>query len=66
DNEGDEAHNMTLSKNRANSVKNYMVSRGISSYRITTNGFGAKQPVSENDSDEGRQENRRVEIKFVE
>jgi len=66
DNEGDEIHNMTLSKNRANSVKKYLVSQGISSFRISTQGFGASQPVSENDSDNGRQENRRVEIKFVE
>ena len=65
DDEGDDAHNLRLSKNRANSVKNYLVSRGISSSRITTQGFGATQPVSTNDSDEGRQENRRVELRFV-
>lgn len=65
DNEGDDDHNMQLSQNRANSVKNYMISMGISSSRISTIGFGATKPVSENDTEEGRQDNRRVEIKFT-
>jgi len=42
-----------------------MVGCGISSSRITAEGFGASKPVSDNDTEEGRQQNRRVEIKFV-
>jgi len=61
--EGSEAYNLTLSKDRANSVKQYLVNAGVSSSSITANGYGEKNPVASNATEEGRVQNRRVEIK---
>ncbi|WP_286884032.1 MULTISPECIES: OmpA family protein [Sphingobacterium] len=61
--EGSEAYNVTLSKDRANSVKQYLVNAGVSSSSITANGYGEKNPVASNATEEGRVQNRRVEIK---
>ncbi|WP_293946653.1 MULTISPECIES: OmpA family protein [unclassified Sphingobacterium] len=61
--EGTEAYNMTLSKDRANSVKQYLVNAGVSSSSITANGYGEANPVASNSTEEGRVQNRRVEIK---
>ena len=61
--EGTAAHNMTLSVDRANAVKAYLVNMGVSSDNLTTEGFGATKPVASNDSESGRAQNRRVEIK---
>ena len=61
--EGSEAYNVTLSKDRANSVKQYLVNAGVSSSSITANGYGEKNPVASNATEEGRAQNRRVEIK---
>ncbi|WP_312788907.1 OmpA family protein [Sphingobacterium sp.] len=61
--EGSEAYNMTLSKDRANSVKQYLVNAGVSSSSITANGYGEKNPIASNSTEEGRVQNRRVEIK---
>ncbi|MGJ1350425.1 OmpA family protein [Sphingobacterium siyangense] len=61
--EGSDAYNMTLSKDRANSVKQYLVNAGVSSSSITANGYGEKNPVASNATEEGRVQNRRVEIK---
>lgn len=54
--------NMTLSKNRAGSVKRYLVSQGVSSGRIYVEYFGLTRPVSPNNTEEGRLQNRRVEL----
>lgn len=62
DNIGSEAFNMTLSRNRANSVKSEMMNRNIAESRIRTSGFGFRHPVASNDTEAGRQQNRRVEI----
>jgi len=61
--EGSESYNMTLSKDRANSVKQYLVNAGVSSSSITAQGYGEKNPVASNATEEGRVQNRRVEIK---
>ena len=61
--EGSEAYNTTLSKDRANSVKQYLVNAGVSSSSITANGYGEKNPIASNSTEEGRVQNRRVEIK---
>ncbi|QQT33815.1 OmpA family protein [Sphingobacterium multivorum] len=61
--EGSDAYNMTLSKDRANSVKQYLVNAGVSSSSITAKGYGEKNPVASNATEEGRVQNRRVEIK---
>jgi OmpA-OmpF porin, OOP family len=62
DNVGDYAYNMGLSKRRANAVKAYLVSKGISGTRLTTQGFGFTKPVALNGTDAGRSINRRVEF----
>jgi outer membrane protein OmpA-like peptidoglycan-associated protein len=62
DSTGTTSHNNTLSQNRANSVRSYLIDQGVSSSRVTARGFGESQPKSSNDSAEGRQLNRRVEI----
>ncbi len=59
---GKEDYNMTLSVKRATSVANYLKSKGISSSRITTKGFGKTAPKYSNDTEEGRSQNRRVEF----
>ncbi|WP_293935330.1 OmpA family protein [Sphingobacterium sp. UBA6645] len=61
--EGTEAYNLNLSKDRANAVKQYLVNAGVSASSITANGNGESNPVASNDTEEGRVQNRRVEIK---
>lgn len=65
DSTGNDAINNPLSVNRANSVATYLKQRGISSSRITTVGFGSRQPIASNSTSEGRAQNRRVEIKIT-
>jgi len=65
DNVGDDDANMVLSKNRVETVKNYLVSKGVSESRIKTNYFGETKPISDNSTPEGRQKNRRVEFVIV-
>jgi outer membrane protein OmpA-like peptidoglycan-associated protein len=62
DSVGTEDYNQTLSENRANSVRDYLVSQGVPSSTITARGFGKDRPVASNDTDSGRQLNRRVEL----
>jgi outer membrane protein OmpA-like peptidoglycan-associated protein len=62
DNVGGDAHNQTLSEKRALSVKAYLVAAGVDASRLTTQGFGASHPVSSNDTELGRSQNRRVEV----
>jgi len=65
DNTGLSAHNDTLSEQRANSVRDYLLSQGISHSRITAKGFGSRQPVCKEDSPECRQQNRRTEFRII-
>lgn len=65
DSTGDASYNMTLSKNRANSVRDYFVSQGLSSSRFTTNWFGETQPMYDNGTSEGRSKNRRVNLAIL-
>jgi outer membrane protein OmpA-like peptidoglycan-associated protein len=62
DNVGSESYNQTLSQNRADSVKAFLLNQGIASNRITAFGKGESSPVASNDSSSGRQMNRRVEV----
>src|SRR5690606_3758228 len=62
---GAEAYNQKLSERRANSVKEYLVSKGVPADRIYTEGKGELQPVADNQTREGRAQNRRVEIEIV-
>jgi outer membrane protein OmpA-like peptidoglycan-associated protein len=65
DSTGNDAINLPLSRNRAESVANYLAGRGVARARIGTQGFGSSQPVASNSTDAGRAQNRRVEIKIV-
>ena len=65
DNVGNELDLMDLSWRRAESIKNYLVTAGISSERISTIGFGDQRPLSDNTSEDGRRKNRRVEIRVT-
>lgn len=65
DNSYTETYNLKLSLNRANAVKDYLVSKGIDALRLTTKGFGESKPVFDNTTEEGRRKNRRVEIVLV-
>ena len=62
DNQGADDFNMSLSLNRARSVMNYLVSKGIASDRIRARGYGKDRPVESNETAEGRAANRRVEV----
>jgi outer membrane protein OmpA-like peptidoglycan-associated protein len=53
---------MTLSENRANAVRSYLVDQGVSSDAVTAKGFGKTMPVADNGTAAGRQRNRRVEL----
>ena len=62
---GSDAYNQKLSVRRAESVKAYLVSKGVEPNRIYTEGKGEKQPVASNKTADGRQKNRRVEIEVI-
>lgn len=62
DNVGSEGSNLTLSQRRADSVRAYLVSQGVAASRLTTAGLGESSPIASNDTDTGRQQNRRVEV----
>jgi outer membrane protein OmpA-like peptidoglycan-associated protein/tetratricopeptide (TPR) repeat protein len=65
DNVGSAATNKKLSKNRALSVKKYLVSQGVASERVEYEGYGFDRPIAPNDTEEGRAANRRVEIEIL-
>ena len=62
DNTGNETHNLQLSKDRAASVVTALVGKGISKSRLTSNGFGSKNAIADNSSEDGKAQNRRVEL----
>ena len=65
DTTGNDTINNPLSVNRASSVESYLESQGISSSRITSRGYGSKQPIASNATEAGRAQNRRVEIAII-
>jgi len=66
DSSGSDAINNPLSVDRANSARDYLVSRGVSAPRIATEGRGSREPVADNNTSAGRAKNRRVEIYVAE
>ncbi|MGQ0618581.1 MAG: OmpA family protein [Panacagrimonas sp.] len=66
DGKGSDAYNQRLSERRAQSVKQYLVGHGIDTARTTSVGLGEAVPVADNETDEGRELNRRVELKITE
>ncbi len=65
DNTGDKNANLRLSQARAEAVRDYLIKKGIAPSRIIARGYGDTQPVATNDTEEGRQMNRRVEIRII-
>jgi OmpA-OmpF porin, OOP family len=65
DNIGDDESNLKLSEARAETVKNYLVSKGISPNRIVSKGYGENHPIDTNSTPEGRQNNRRTEVRIL-
>jgi OmpA-OmpF porin, OOP family len=61
--EGSDEHNKSLSVDRANAVKTYLVNAGVSAANLSTIGYGESKPLTQNTTEEGRALNRRVEIK---
>jgi len=62
DNVGSDAYNLDLSQRRAEAVKNALVDKGVGAQRVATKGYGEKYPVVSNNTSDGRQQNRRVEV----
>ena len=65
DSTGSDAYNQALSERRAQSVADYLASHGVARARMGIRGYGETQPIASNDTDAGRAQNRRVEIKVV-
>jgi outer membrane protein OmpA-like peptidoglycan-associated protein len=65
DDKGSDAYNENLSENRAESVVNYLIGQGVNKSRLTFKGYGESTPIATNDTEEGRQENRRVEFEVI-
>ncbi|MFM8314711.1 MAG: OmpA family protein, partial [Deltaproteobacteria bacterium] len=61
-----EEYNLKLSNDRANAVKTYLISKGVSGDILSTQGFGKRKPIASNATEAGRQENRRVEFFILE
>ena len=62
DSKGSDKYNMKLSKQRADAVRNFLITKGVSADRLTAKGYGESQPVADNATEEGRFKNRRVEL----
>ena len=65
DNIGRESKNHELSEARAKAVVKYLISKGIEKKRLSSNGYGSRQPVADNTTEEGREQNRRTEVKIL-
>jgi outer membrane protein OmpA-like peptidoglycan-associated protein len=65
DGQGGAAYNMTLSNNRAKAVRQYLIKKGIDGKRLEAKGFGKTKPIGDNKTEEGREQNRRVELHIV-
>lgn len=63
--EGGEEFNQKLSEDRANSVRDYMIRKGISKDRVTAVGYGYSRPKASNDTEDGRRQNRRIEVRVT-
>ena len=65
DNVGNDADNLKLSQQRAEAIRQYLLKKEIAPSRVIAKGYGASQPVADNSTDEGRQRNRRTEVKIL-
>ncbi|MEO8412551.1 MAG: OmpA family protein [Ginsengibacter sp.] len=65
DNVGSDAKNLVLSLERAKSIVAYLVAKGVGNERLEAKGYGAEEPIEDNSTEEGRQKNRRTEVKIL-
>lgn len=65
DNQGTDQYNLTLSKNRAEAVSSYLISKGCPASRMSAKGFGKSKPVASNETEDGKAQNRRVEFMLL-
>lgn len=65
DSRGNDDYNKRLSQNRAQSVVHYLIEKGIDERRLSSRGFGEEKPVADNNTDRGRELNRRVELRLI-
>jgi outer membrane protein OmpA-like peptidoglycan-associated protein len=65
DNTGQAAYNKQLSQKRALAVYTYLIQKGISKERLSPVGFGSEKSIATNDSETGRQQNRRIEFRII-
>ncbi len=65
DNIGSDAKNLILSLERSKAIVNYLTAKGIASERLVAKGYGAEDPMADNDTEEGRKQNRRTQIKIL-
>jgi len=65
DDVGDDAANLKLSQSRAETVRNNLIGKGIAKERVSAKGYGETQPAATNQTDEGRQQNRRTEVRIL-
>jgi outer membrane protein OmpA-like peptidoglycan-associated protein len=65
DNVGSDKVNMQLSRERAMTVRSYLIRKGISPERVTAKGYGDSKPINSNDTEEGRKQNRRTEVNII-
>ena len=66
DSEGEADMNLDLSQRRAETVRNYLIKKGVPANRLTAVGYGETQPISSNDTDKGKSLNRRTEVRILE
>ncbi len=66
DNSGSEAHNIELSRNRAQAIVKYLISKDIDAKRLNFKGYGSSKPCADNSTEEGKAQNRRTEVKISE
>ena len=64
DNTGTATHNLKLSQDRANTIRGWLLKKGIKPAQVTAKGYGANEPVADNTNEEGRQLNRRTEVRI--
>jgi OOP family OmpA-OmpF porin len=65
DNIGSDKHNQILSLQRAETVKYYLIAKGVAANRLTTVGYGKTRPIADNKTEQGRGINRRIELKII-
>jgi len=65
DNTGGDAHNLKLSQDRANTIRNYLLKKGIKPAQVTAKGYGSSVPVADNSTEAGKQMNRRTEVRVL-